>query len=75
MPKGLDRTFLDDADQDVREAEQRRKEQASLVAKLAGHGVDEPGLDAAKRLLLEIERTLAVVRAHRSLLQSLVGGE
>ncbi|GEP06332.1 hypothetical protein [Methylobacterium oxalidis] len=75
MPEKLDRALLDAADRDVREAERRRKQQAALVAQLAEQGADEEILLLARRLLLEIERTITIAHAHRSVLRSLIERE
>ncbi|MER2264645.1 hypothetical protein [Methylobacterium oxalidis] len=75
MPEKLDRALLDAADRDVREAERRRKQQAALVAQLAEQGADEEILLLVRRLLLEIERTITIAHAHRSVLRSLIERE
>ncbi|WP_336489720.1 hypothetical protein [Methylobacterium nigriterrae] len=59
-------TPLDAAIRDVAEAEQRRTRQIRLIAELTGQEQAH-----ARQILAEIERTLAIARAHRSLLLSL----
>ncbi|MDR7040523.1 hypothetical protein J2X36_005306 [Methylobacterium sp. BE186] len=63
---GLGETPLEQAHRHVVEAEQRREQQIRLITGLCG---TEKAL--AQQALTEIERTLAIARAHRSLLLSL----
>ncbi|GJE43581.1 hypothetical protein [Methylobacterium soli] len=61
----MDETALNVATQYVTEAEQRRAQQISLIAKLLGEEQAQ-----ARQVLTEIERTLAIARTHQALLLS-----
>ena len=63
-------TPLELANRHVVEAEQRRARQIRLIAELSGTEQAH-----ARQVLAEIERTLAIARTHRSLLQSLLDDE
>ena len=61
----MNETALNVATQYVTEAEQRRAQQISLIAKLTGEEQAQ-----ARQVLTEIERTLAIARTHHALLLS-----